>query len=157
MTSGSGSSAEVKGNVALAGGTLMGELGPELYVTGGRYYVAGQHGAEFVNLPSDAIVFNHMQTSRLLGSGHSGRGTPVVSEAESIAYATGNAQATASQTLATLKQLRAMWETIANSSIVDLAKLGGTSTTSGGSNTAAEIGAFIKDLERWYNWLQKIA
>jgi len=30
-----------KGNVALARGTLMGELGPELYVTGGRYYVAG--------------------------------------------------------------------------------------------------------------------
>ena len=30
-----------KGNVALAQGTLMGELGPEIYVTGGRYYVAG--------------------------------------------------------------------------------------------------------------------
>jgi hypothetical protein len=38
----------------------MGELGPELYVTGGRYYVAGQGGAEFVNLPNDAIVFNHL-------------------------------------------------------------------------------------------------
>jgi len=39
-TSGTGSA---KGNVALAKGTqtLMGELGPELYVTGGRYYVAG--------------------------------------------------------------------------------------------------------------------
>jgi hypothetical protein len=52
-----------KGNVALAGGrkqTLMGELGPELYVTGGHYYVAGQNGAEMVDLPEDAIVFNHL-------------------------------------------------------------------------------------------------
>ena len=49
--------------MALAGGTrstLMGELGPELYVTNGHYYIAGQHGAEFVDLPSDAIVFNHL-------------------------------------------------------------------------------------------------
>jgi len=49
---------------ALAGGrkgkTLMGELGPELYVTNGKYYIAGQNGAEFVNLPDDAIVFNHL-------------------------------------------------------------------------------------------------
>ena len=56
------------GNVALGSGealatgrrTLMGELGPELYVTHGHYYVAGQGGAEFVNLPQDAIVFNHI-------------------------------------------------------------------------------------------------
>jgi len=42
--------------------TLMGELGPELYVTNGRYYVAGQSGPEFVDLPKDAIVFNHVKT-----------------------------------------------------------------------------------------------
>jgi len=30
-----------KGNIALAAGTLMGELGPELVVSGGRYFVAG--------------------------------------------------------------------------------------------------------------------
>jgi hypothetical protein len=40
--------------------TLMGELGPELYVSDGRYHVAGENGAEFVNLPKDAIVFNHL-------------------------------------------------------------------------------------------------
>lgn len=49
--------AEAKGNVALAAGTakakgtLMGELGPELVVSNGRYFVAGQNGAEFVDLP----------------------------------------------------------------------------------------------------------
>jgi hypothetical protein len=59
-------SAKAKGtNLALPKGnaqTLMGELGPELYVTNGRYYVAGQNGPEFVDLPKDAIVFNHVKT-----------------------------------------------------------------------------------------------
>jgi len=52
------------GNVALAGGTptLMGELGPELVVSHGRYFIVGQGGAEMVNLAEDAIVFNHIQT-----------------------------------------------------------------------------------------------
>jgi hypothetical protein len=38
----------------------MGELGPEVYVSGGKVHVAGVHGAEMVNLPNDAIVFNHI-------------------------------------------------------------------------------------------------
>jgi len=50
------------GNMALAGGTptLMGELGPELVVSHGRYFVVGQGGAEMVDLDKDAIVFNHI-------------------------------------------------------------------------------------------------
>jgi hypothetical protein len=40
----------------------MGELGQELVVSNGRYFVVGQDGPEFVNLDSDAIVFNHLQT-----------------------------------------------------------------------------------------------
>jgi len=54
-----------KGNAALASGTtstLMGELGPELVVSNGRYFIVGQNGAEFVDLDKDAIVFNHKQT-----------------------------------------------------------------------------------------------
>ena len=71
-----------QGNVAFAGGrsTLMGELGPELYVTNGHYYVAGKNGAEFVDLPDDAIVFNHLQTRKLLDKGASGRGRAVTNE-----------------------------------------------------------------------------
>jgi hypothetical protein len=38
----------------------MGELGPELVVTNGHYFVVGQSGAEMVDLPKDAIVFNHL-------------------------------------------------------------------------------------------------
>ena len=63
------SKSNAKGNVALAKGdleakaagtpTLMGELGAELVVSKGRYFLVGQDGAEFVNLDKDAIVFNH--------------------------------------------------------------------------------------------------
>ena len=46
------------GNVALASGTkktLMGELGPELVVSGGKYFLVGQNGAEMVDLARDNI------------------------------------------------------------------------------------------------------
>jgi len=111
------------GNVALAKGrrTLMGELGPELYVTNGHYYVAGQNGAEFVDLPDDAIVFNHLQTEKLLKNGSSGRGKAVTNEKKATSLATGNVQgpamASASSALAALKQLRDMWKSIAGMSI----------------------------------------
>jgi hypothetical protein len=147
------------GNVALAAGrrTLMGELGPELYVTGGRYFVAGQNGAEFVNLPDDAIVFNHLQTRRLLENGSSGRGQAITNERKATSYAKGNvnggpAMASASAALAALKQLRAQWQALAGLSVADLAGKGG-----GGGGGGKEIPGFIRDVERWYNWLQKIA
>ena len=151
-----GSSA--KGNVALAAGrTLMGELGPELVVSNGRYFTVGNNGAEFVNLPKDAIVFNHLQTQQLLSNGHASRGTPVVSEVAAVSMAAGNALASASETLATLKALRAMWQALADSSIQDLVKTASAGSDSGGGGNQEQIGAWLKSVERWYNWLQKIA
>ena len=111
--------ARATGNIALATGrpTLMGELGPELYVTNGHYYVAGQNGAEFVNLPDDAIVFNHLQTARLLTNGNTGRGKPVTNEHKATSYAKGNiaggpAKASAAAVLAELKRIRAEWKSL---------------------------------------------
>ena len=95
---------------AAAGGkkrTLMGELGPELVVSNGRYFVVGQGGAEFVDLDDDAIVFNHLQTKRLLSTGIASRGKPITSEKAAISFATGNAtgpaHASASAALAALR------------------------------------------------------
>lgn len=144
---------------ALAQGTLMGELGPELVVSNGRYFVAGQNGAEFVNLDSDAIVFNHLQTRSLFENGMSTtRGRAVTNERKAVAFARGNiaggpAKASAAQALAALKQLRGQWAALANLSAQDLAGKGG----GGGGGGGGDPKAFIKDLERWYNWLQKIA
>ncbi|MBO7691561.1 MAG: peptidoglycan-binding protein, partial [Methanobrevibacter sp.] len=96
------SKSSAKGNVALAKGaeqpalakgipTLMGELGPELVVSRGHYFVVGQAGAEFVNLDKDAIVFNHKQTKRLLQNGSIGsRGVPFTNEANALSFAKGN-------------------------------------------------------------------
>ena len=150
------------GNLGLAQakGTLMGELGPELVVSNGRYFVAGQNGAEMVNLADDAIVFNHLQTEQLLKHGmSSGRGKAVTSEKNAVAFATGNtgpAMASASAALAALKQLRAMWESLKGASISDLAGAGGGGG-GGGGDKAVDPSIWVDTVERWYNLMQKIA
>ena len=148
------------GNIGLANakGTLMGELGPELVVSEGHYFVVGQSGPEMVNLAEDAIVFNHLQTESLLKKGMSkGRGKAVTNERNAVSFATGNvnggpAKASASAALQALRQLKAQWDALAGLSAKDLAGKGG-----GGGGGGGDPKAFLKDLERWYDWLQQIA
>ena len=148
--------------LAKAQGTLMGELGPELVVSNGRYFVAGQNGPEMVSLSKDAIVFNHLQTKSLLEKGmSSGRGKAVTNERTAVAFATGNinggpAMASASAALAALKQLRAMWESLKNASVSDLGGAGGGGG-GGGNNKIVDPKAWVDTVERWYNLTQKIA
>lgn len=69
---------------------LVGELGQELVVAPheGMYYTVGDSGAEFVDLPKDAIVFNHRQTESILKNRKiNSRGRAVVNGS---AYARGN-------------------------------------------------------------------
>lgn len=71
-------------------GALVGELGQELVVdpNGGQYYTVGNVGAEFVNLPKDAIIFNHRQTEEILKNRKiNSRGQAVVN---GTAHARGN-------------------------------------------------------------------
>ena len=151
-----------KGNVALSRGTLMGELGPELVVSNGRYFVVGQNGAEFVNLADDAIVFNHLQTRQLLNNGNTSHGRPVKNERTSVGMAAGNvdgpAKASAKETLAELYKLRAMWQAMLDWSTKDLASMakpGGSG--GGGGGDKSDNTSFIAELERWYNLLRQIA
>jgi len=167
-----------KGNVALAKGTnlslatgkkqtLMGELGPELVVSNGRYYTVGNNGAEFVDLPEDAIVFNHKQTRKLLGNKGSinGRGKPVKSENTAISFATGNvsgpAMAGAAAALNVLKQIRSMWQSMLDASAKDLGSQGGAGRGGrgggGGGGGDKNNARYIHDLEIWYNLLRQIA
>ena len=164
-----------KGNVgdALAAGKkqkLMGELGPELVVSNGRYFVVGQNGAEMVDLDDDAIVFNHLQTKKLLSTGKAGRGTPITNEKKAVAYAsgTGEALASAESTLNLLKQLRAMWQAMLKASSKQLGSMAGiaaakdksSSSGSNGSdsdaNKAVEIKRTTAEIQRWYNLLRQI-
>lgn len=59
---------------ASGGKTLVGEIGNELVVNPhtGKWYTVGDNGAEFVNLPHGAIVFDHEKTQRLLKNGFVG-------------------------------------------------------------------------------------
>lgn len=73
------------------GMSLVGELGREIIVNPytGRWYTVGDNGAEFVNVPKHALVFNHIQSEELLKNGF------VASRAQSYvngtAFASGNA------------------------------------------------------------------
>lgn len=81
---------------AKGGHTLVGELGREIVVDPrtGRWYTVGDTGAEFVNIPPGAIVFNHLQTESLLSQGFvSGRG---ISLASGTAMVTGGISKTQS-------------------------------------------------------------
>ena len=135
-------------------GTLMGELGPELVVSGGRYFTVGENGAEFVSLADDAIVFNHLQTKQLLGKGSTGRGRAVTNEKNATSYATGNAKASAAEALQELINIRAQWQALLNKSAKDLGQKAGGGGGGGGGGTDPKT--ITHDLERWYNLLRQI-
>ena len=66
----------------VAGKKLVGELGAEIIVNPhtGHWYTVGDDGAEFVEIPKNAIVFNHLQSENLLKNGHVfGRGQALAS------------------------------------------------------------------------------
>ena len=157
--------AKARGNIALASGnrtTLMGELGPELYVTDGRYYIAGAHGPEFVNLPNDAIVFNHLQTAGLLNRGHiPNTGKPVVSEERSVAFAKGTGPAAAGGIEAALEQLytaREFWQSLLNQlSLQDMMSGSGNGGGGGKKDNKNSIKAYTEELQEWYNLSRQIA
>lgn len=77
--------AGTNGGLARTERALVGELGYEVVVNphSGKWYTVGEHGAEFVNLPKDAIVFDHQKSEELLKNGFVG--------ARGMAMAEGNA------------------------------------------------------------------
>ena len=130
----------------LANKTLVGELGPELAVYDDMYHLLGQNGAEFVNLPDDAIVFNHRQTEGIIRGQAGYRGKALVNgNVSGPAYASGTAAA-----IQKLEEAKAMWQAIAD---MDVESLLGAASGGGGGNS---IKAHIEDLEEWYNLLRQI-
>lgn len=155
------SGAGARGNVALAKGTLMGELGPELYVQNGSYHIAGSNGPEFIDLADDAIVFNHLQTKRILDTGHSfGRGTPVTNERRAVAWATGNVTGPAlaggiDSAIEQLKTAREFWKGLLNQ--LSLSELMAGSGKNKGGGSGNSIKAVTEELQEWYNLSRQIA
>ena len=83
------------------GTTLVGELGREMCVNPhtGKWYTVGDNGAEFVNIPQGAIVFNHVQTEELLSNGFTASRAIALASGTSpdisgTAFVSGNAMVT---------------------------------------------------------------
>ena len=150
----------IKAKVAAAKGTLMGELGPEIVVSNGRYFMVGQNGAEFVNLDKDAIVFNHLQTRQLMSTGLTSRGIAYTNEKNATSYAKGNAtgpaMASAADALAELRKIRAQWQELLDSPASALGAKAGSGGGGGGGGGGKDSTAQIHDIERWYNLLRQI-
>lgn len=140
----------------LANKTLVGELGPELAVYGDRYHLLGQNGAEFVDLPKDALVFNHLQTAGILsGQMKNARATAIF---PGSAMVNGNVSGPAAAggigaALAAVQRAKSVWQGLLNSlSAADL--MGGGGGGGGGGN---DLKAHIADLQEWYNLSRQIA
>lgn len=86
----SGQSSANGTDYADGGRTLVGELGPELVVSDDRYYVVGSNGAEFVNLKRGDMVFNHIDTQKILNGKSGVRGQALRYGNVSIEQATLN-------------------------------------------------------------------
>ena len=147
------SKGNVQGNAKAAGDTLMGELGPELVVSRGKYYVVGQFGPEMVNLKPDSVVFNHIQTRELLNKGHTSRyGRAITNERTAVSMVTGNmsgpAMASASAALSALKQLRAMWQSLLGAGLKEMGGNAGSCFAAGTLVSTIDGFKKIEDIEK---------
>ena len=146
-----GSLGRLHSGAVLANKALVGELGPELAVYDGQYHMLGANGAEFVDLPSDAIIFNHLQTQGILRGQMNIRGTAMAEgNVSGPAFAGGGISAA----LSAVRRAKSVWQGLLNSlSAADLMKGGG----GGGGGGDESLKAHIADLQEWYNLSRQIA
>lgn len=137
--------------------TLVGELGPELAVYDNAYHLLGRNGAELVDIPSDAIIFNHKQTEGILkGQANNGRGKTVNGQP---AFATGNVSGPAyagglSGAIAAIDREIMAWKALLSMTTADLL---GSAGGGGGGGSGNTLKAHIEDLVEWYNLTRQIA
>ncbi len=127
----------------LAGKTLVGELGPELAVYDNAYHILGENGAEFVNIPDNAIIFNHKQTEGIINGQAGVRGK---TKNGGPAFATGTDAA-----IAAIDKEISLWKSLLKWTTKDLVGGGG-----GGGGSGNTIKAHIEDLVEWYNLTRQI-
>jgi len=134
----------------IAGKTLVGELGPEMAVYNNAFHILGQDGAEFVNLPDDAIVFNHKQTAGIINGQAGYRGKTVNG---GPAFATGSLKAA----IAAIDKEIALWRSMKDLTLSDMLGGSGGSGGGGGGGSGNTLKAHIEDLVEWYNLSRQIA
>lgn len=134
----------------IAGKTLVGELGPEMAVYNNAFHILGQGGAEFVDLPDDAIVFNHKQTEGIINGQAGYRGKTVNG---GPAFAKGSLAAA----IAAIDKEIALWRSMKDLTLSDMLGGSGGSGGGGGGGSGNTLKAHIEDLVEWYNLSRQIA
>lgn len=134
----------------IAGKTLVGELGPEMAVYNNAFHILGQDGAEFVNLPDDAIVFNHKQTAGIINGQAGYRGKTING---GPAFAKGSLAAA----IAAIDKEIALWRSMKDLTLSDMLGRSGGSGGGGGGGSGNTLKAHIEDLVEWYNLSRQIA
>ena len=145
-----GSIGRLYSGAELANKVLVGELGPELAVYDGQYHMLGARGAEFVNLPSDAIIFNHKQTEGILNGQFNIRGTAMAEgNVSGPAYAGGAAGA-----LETVRDAISVWTGLLHD--LSVSQLLDKVSKGSGGGSGGSLTAVTSELEEWFNLSKQI-
>lgn len=132
------------------GTTLVGELGREIVVDPctGKWHTVGDNGAEFVDIPQNAIVFNHIQTEDLLEHGYvAARGTAL---ANGTAGFSGAAMVTGG-----IKASQAKKSTVNDySSSAKAAQQAAKKAEKATKKTTKALESILESLQKLFDWIE---
>lgn len=117
------------GQIAYDQQALVGEVAPELLVRNGEAQLIGQRGAEFKNLKKGDVIFNHIDTAKLL-SGDDGVRGKLIGGSFANGTTISNAYATSTQ--------RATGSAKANTRFYGSSGSGSRSNSSGSNDSSAQ-------------------
>lgn len=117
------------GQIAYDQQALVGEVAPELLVRNGEAQLIGQRGAEFKNLKKGDVIFNHIDTAKLL-SGDDGVRGKLIGGSFANGTTISNAYATSTQ--------RATGSAKANTRFHGSSGSGSSSNSSGSNDSSAQ-------------------
>ncbi len=127
-----------------SGTALVGELGMETLVRGGRFYTIGDNGAEFIKYQQGDIIFNHKQTEELFKNGKvtsgGGRGKMF---ADGSAFANGSYPSSG----------RAFWEATASESNF-ASKRQKKNTSSSKKKSSSSSSSTADEFEETLDWIE---
>lgn len=141
--------------------TLIGELGPELMVNPntGTYTTLGDYGPELVDLPKNAIIFNHKQTKSILENGYAlGRGKVVNGSSNAIgtAYASGTIKKTTYKNTSNGVSSSNKYSSSSSSSkSSNNSSNSSNSSSSSSSSTANEVSNVLSEaFDKFFDWIE---
>lgn len=140
---------------------LVGEKSQELVVdpSSNSWYTVGDNGAEFRDIPKNAIIFNHKQTENLFKHGYinsRGKGTPdipgAVAFASGTAYASGGRLPSSSSSSSSSSSKKKSSKSSTKSSSKSSSK--NSSTSSSKSNSSSNSSNDKEETKETLDWIE---